>query len=392
MAKRVDSTSMTDVLADVAKKYELSVGALSAVAEPVRALTTGNVAIDYLTGVGGLPLGRGTELYGQPSSGKSTTALQAAAALQRDIIESGRDEYILYLDYEHALDPQYAEALGLDVEHPSFIAVQPVWLEQGAEIALKLIATGNIRLSIWDSVAAMAPQSLVEDTDIDRRTSAMERARLLASVLQRMTGLCMTNDSTAVFLNHLVEAIEMRGRPGLPPRETSPGGKSLKYYASLRLMYKQLGNKKGKALDALTGESVDLDTATHVKVKCIKNKVGDPFRTAEVRVRYGRGFDNAWSALQVLLAHNKISKTGAQYSFNPKRVPDLMHPALGTKQSGVATILGENKVLQFADQHPDWAAALIAHAVQIVDQHGGDALAVDDDIADALLLAQEEGP
>lgn len=369
-----DATSVGDVIRDLAKRHELRIGAVTGVIDEVVAHSTGNLAVDYLTGVGGLPQGRIIELYGQPSAGKTTTALQAAAELQRAIIAAGRDEYIVYLDFEKALDVNYCAALGLDTSHPTFILAQPHWLEDGADIADKLIRTGKVRLSIFDSVAEMVPKEL----EFGIRTAAMERARLMNSLLQQLNPLLHANGATAVFLNHLVEAVSMGGaRPGLPPAETSPGGKGLKFYASLRLSYKVIRQIKGKAPDALAGAVTDQVIATHVRVKCTKNKVGVPLREAEVRVRLGQGFDNTWTALQVLLAHGIVRKDGAWYRFDA----DLYHPDMGetNTRTGRASLQGEAAVLDFADTHPDWAAGLVTAAGQAIDAHGEAGLVVGSD-------------
>ncbi len=363
--------TIDDIIDTVAKKYDVRVGSLSAVATKTEALTTGNLAIDYLTGVGGLPIGRVTECYGQPSSGKTTTALQAAAELQKRIIAERSDEYILFMDFEHALDEDYAGSLGLDVNHPSFLLAQPYWLEQGAEAAQKLIETGKVRLSIWDSVAEMTPKSVL-DADFDRRTSAMERARMIKELLARMTPLIHQKRCASVFLNHLVEGIDMGGgRPGMPPPETTPGGKALKFYSSLRMSYKQVKQIKGKTFDALAGDTVDQVVAVDTKVKVTKNKLGNPFREAVVRVRFGAGFDNAWSALQVLTAYRKvvIGTSGFHY-FDAKNVPELVHADMRTSPTGRPTIQGEYNVLRFADEHPDWRQALITRAVAAIEEAG----------------------
>ncbi len=364
--------SVTDVLADLAKKHSIRIGPASEAIEPVEWITTGCLGIDYACGHG-LPLGRSVELYGQPSSGKTTTALQAAAELQRDIIDSGRDEHILYLDFEHALDRSYCAALGLDTDHPTFLAAQPHSMEQGAEAALQLISTGKIRLSIWDSVAAMAPLSRLEG-DFDQRTAAMNKARLMAGLMLQLTPLLHKNNSTAVFINHLMESVDMNARPGMPARVTTPGGKALKFYASLRLEYRQMGSVKTKGTDVLTGEIANQSAATLVKVKCVKNKVANPFREVEVRITHGRGFDNVWSGLQVLLAHKIVRKTGAWYKFG-----DLTHPDMSA-----GTLQGESAVLRFADEHPDWATQVIARAVALVASHGGQALETGDLTGDNL--------
>lgn len=363
MAK-AEPASVTEILKDIGKKYSLPIGTMSDVVTQVEGLTTGNLAIDYLTGVGGLPLGRIVELYGQPSSGKTTTALQAAAALQHKIIGEGRDEHILYLDFEHAMDGDYAAALGLDVEHPTFLIVQPHWLEDGADIAERLIKTGKVRLSIWDSVAEMTPK----DLEFGVRTNAMERARLMNSLLQRFNSLLHEHNCCAVFLNHLVEAIGMN-RPGLPPLQTTPGGKALKFYASLRLEYKQTKAIKGEAEDALSGSTTDQAVAQLVKVKATKNKIGVPLRETEVRIHFGAGFDNFWSALQVLVAHKVVqaTTTGMYYFANPGAPT---HPAMPRSSDGRAYLRGENAVMEFADEHPEWRTLAITEAVNVVNEYG----------------------
>lgn len=353
--------SITDILNDISKKTDLRFGVI----EETQWISTGNLGINYVAG-NGLPLGRSVELYGPPSSGKTTTGLQAAAVLQQQIIAEKRDEYILYLDYEHALDTDYCAALGLDIEHDSFLLAQPHSMEQGAEAALRLIGTGKVRLSIWDSVAAMAPIARLEG-EFDQRTAAMNKARLMSGLMLQLTPLLHKNNSCAVFINHLMESVEMGGRPGMPPKVTTPGGKALKFYASVRLEYRQIGNAKGKATDPLTQEVTNQSTATQVKVKCVKNKVAAPFREAEVRVRYGHGFDDAWSAIQVLLGHKLIRKDGAWYRFDPS----LEHPAMtipGTdKKNGRPSIQGESAVLRFADEHPDWRDRLVKEATRLVE-------------------------
>jgi recombination protein RecA len=361
MPKTID-----DLLSDFEKKNDLKVGQPADVIRKTLGLSTGNLAIDYLTGVGGLPQGRITELYGLPSSGKTTTALQAAVNLQKSIIDSGSDERILYLDFEHALDGDYASELGLDLEHPSFLLAQPHWLEQGAEAALALIDTGKIRMSIWDSVAAMAPKRLI-DGGFDQATSAMHRAKLLSGLMQTLASLLHQKNCAGVFINHMMESVEMTGRPGLPPKTTTPGGRALKYYSSIRLEYKQGKNIKAKMEDMLTGEDADQLVATQVIVKCVKNKVGPPFRTAECRSRFGMGFDNAWSAVQVLIGNGLVVQgTAGYYYFDTKKVPDLVHADMAVSGTGRPHVQGEANLMDFADDHPEWRDILIGRAVQVL--------------------------
>ena len=373
---------MAAVLAEITKRHAVPIGSLSDVVTPVTGLSTGNLAIDYVTGVNGLPVGRLTELYGPPSSGKTTTALQAAAGLQQQIITAGRDEYILYLDFEHALDGQYAASLGLNVEHPSFLLAQPHWLEQGAEVILFLLTTGKIRLAIIDSVAAMTPKALLEG-DFDQRTAAMNRARLLAGLLQRLTALTHEQHCACVFVNHLMEAVEMTGapRPGMPARTTTPGGKALKFYASLRLEYKQVGQVKGNTTDVLQAATIAQTVATHVKVTCTKNKVASPYRRAEVRITDGHGFDNAWSAIQVLLAYRTISfASGGRFYFDTA----LAHEDMEHAKDGRPYLRGEGTLLTFANTHPGWRDLLVAAALDLIAVNGAAALDTPDEPVDPL--------
>ncbi len=365
---------IADVLKDITKKYKVRIGAAADVVDSVTSLTTGNIAIDHLTGVGGIPLARITELYGLPSSGKTTTALQTAAAYQRRIIADSLDEYILYLDFEQALDRDYCAALGLDIDHPSFIGVQPVWLEDGADIAEQIMRTGKVRLSIWDSVARMTPR----EVDFGIRTAAMERARLMSSLLQRQVSLLHAHNCAGVFVNHLTEAISMGPtRPGMPPAETSPGGKALKFYASLRMAFKPTKPIKGKAYDALAGTDTEQVIGTNVKIRVTKNKIGVPSREAEVRVRFGQGFDNLWSAKEVLVAHGLV-KLGASGMYYFDTLPDLA-AGLDVTDKGRPHIRGEQALAIHADANPQWRAKFVALAARTIDAHGtGVTVAADD--------------
>jgi len=360
-AKTSPEPGFAGVLADVSTQFKLNIGPLSTVAEKVCGLPTGNLTIDYLTGVGGLPLGRSTELFGQPSSGKTTTALQTAAALQQQITGHRLDSRILYLDFEHALDPDYSAALGLDVEHPSFLLAQPGNLEQGCEAALKLIDTGIIRLVIFDSVASMAPISRIEG-EFDQRTAAMNKARLMSGLMLQLTPLLHHHDCAAVFINHLYQQIDMTGRPGIPPTEDTPGGRGLKFYSSLRLRFAQLKVIHGRADDVITNEVDDrapIGIVTRVKV--VKNKVGKSAgREADVRITTGRGFDNTWSALKILCAHRKVQPNGSWYYFD--KDPILTGEDMTRSNTGRPCLQGEHAVLEYAANHPQWNDALVALA------------------------------
>lgn len=352
MPKTVD-----DVLAEFEKKHGLKIGTPDA----VLGLSTGNLAIDWQSGVGGLPVGRITELYGYEASGKTTTALQTAKALQDRIMEYGTDERIVYLDFEHALDTKYAKALGLDLEHRSFVPLQPNNLEQGANAALDLIDTGKVPLVVFDSVAAMSPKRH-KDGDFDQATIQMHRAKLVSALCQSMLDLIHIHNTAAVFVNHKMESIEMSGRPGMPPKITTPGGRGLKFYASLRLEFDMAGQIKNKIEDFLTREETNSLVGNKVLVKCVKNKVGLPGRTVEIRNRYGLGFDNGWTALQILLSRKLISRSGAWYNFYRSRTPFLLGDANGMR------LQGEQAVMTYMDDNPAWRDALISQAAMVISE------------------------
>ncbi len=356
-----DKTTVAGLLADMRKKG-VAIGSHSEVTRPVEALTTGNMGVDWsVARIGGLPVGRITELYGLTSSGKTTTAIQTAAALQKDIIKRGTEEYILYLDFEHSMDLKYSQALGLDTEHPSFVLVQPSWLEEGAKIALTLIKTGQVRLSIWDSVAVMEAKDQ-EEGGFDQRTAAMNRGRLMAGMLRQLNPLLHDNDSAAIFINHLTKEVVISGMPQSgPPKNTSPSSNSLRFYAALRLEYQQVKTNRSNTEDQITGDKVMRAWSTRVKVKAVKNKVGPPFGECEILVRYGRGFDDFWTALQVLISRGVIKNSTGYYYFGSNG-STLVVDDMETSTTGRRYVQGEEKLLKFADEHPLWRDEVIALA------------------------------
>jgi recombination protein RecA len=359
-----------DKLAKLVKKYDTPVGSLSDIALPAKFITTGNIAIDHIIG-GGMPLGRLVELAGPPSSGKTTTALQTAAALQKVIIAGGdeelgikADDKILYLDYEATIDQEYCKALGLDIDHNSFLLTQPDSLEDGANLAVGLIETGRIRLVIWDSVASMMPSAKAE-AEIGKSLPAVQ-AKLMSDLGQKLVPLLYEHQTLNIFVNHLREVLDMSGRrpAHLGPKMSTPGGVALKFYESVRVEYKQLQQIKEKGLDHLSGEIIDIPAATNVEVKITKNKVAPPFKKAVVRVRFGRGFDNFWTAMQILLAGKEVMYSQGYYYFHKVEdkglAPEWMERAkTGTQRPNIRT---DERLFEAADDHPDWRDAVIAHA------------------------------
>lgn len=368
------------LLASAQKKYNISVGRLSEIAEDVVFVSTGNLAIDNIVG-GGLPLGRSVELSGPPSSGKTTTALQTAAWVQKVIIAGGdpelgikADDVILYLDYEQTIDQVYAAKLGLDIDHPSFLLTQPDTLEDGANFALEAIRTGRIRVVIWDSVASMIPS--VNALNEIGKSMAFTQARLMSDLGQKLNPILKQHNTLNIFVNHLKNVLDMSGRrpAHLGPAKDTPGGASLKFYASVRLEYKQLQTIKEKMIDPLSGEEVETPGSTNVEVKVTKNKVAPPFRKAIVRVRYGRGFDNLWTAMQILLAAKEVMYSAGYYYFHKLAdkgmAPEWMErQKTGTNRPFIQSSDMNPRLFKAADEHPEWRDALIKHAEQVVKEN-----------------------
>lgn len=373
--------SLAALRAKLAKKYDTQLGAMSSIAKDVEAITSGNMAIDHVLGVGGLPRGRCIELYGPPSCGKSTTALQTAAAFQQKIRE-GVPGYagkaILYMDHENAMDPEYARALGLDVDdEETFIFAQPDSLEASANISRELVASGGIGLAIYDSVAAMTPMKALEAET--GKASVAIQARLMSDFLKAYVAMLNETQTTAIFLNHIAEVIDMGGggRPGVK-RYTTPGGRALKFYASVRVEYQQQKNIVQEVTDDLTMEKQKQVRATDVRVRVVKNKVAAPFKQCTVRVRYGKGFDNGYTALQVLVGHKKIVKGDGGYYFFEK-VPELVTDDMDRQTTGNKRpyIRGEHNVFAKMDEDPEWRDKFLRLAEETVAQSSTSVLVED---------------
>lgn len=358
----VEKGTMAALLKAASKKYDFEIGSLSDTLNEVKGFSIGNLALDHITGVGGLPIGRSVELYGPTSSGKTTCAMQAAAQLQKDIIESGRDEYIVYLDFEHTLDKKYSKALGFDLDHPSVILAQPDCLESGAQFARDSVDTGQAKFIIWDSVAEATPSAIMV-AESGKPTVAV-RARLMSELLQQINGPLHRNNATLALINHCTKDIPMGYSPG-PAKTVTPGGNSLKYYASVRIEFNPAKVVKGDRFDPLTNEMKSVSISTDVVAKIIKNKVGLPSRSCTLRVRYGKGFDNFWSAIQVLTSH-KVIVTGAGFYYFDKKSAHLAHPDMDINSTGRPNVRGEDKLLEFADVHSEWRDRVITEAVQVV--------------------------
>ena len=262
----------------------------------VEVIPTGSLALDIALGVGGLPRGRVTEIFGPEASGKTTICLHLAAEAQK------LGGTVAFVDMEHALDPAYAAKVGVDVEN--LLISQPDTGEQALEIVQTLVRSGALDLVIVDSVAALVPRSEIEG-DMGDSTMGMQ-ARLMSQALRKLSGAINQTKTAVVFTNQLRQKIGvMFGNP-----ETTPGGMALKFYASVRLDVRRIQSLKSGA--EITGN--------HVRVRVVKNKVAAPFRTAEFDIMYNEGISKYGDIIDLGTALDLIQKRGAFYSYRDSRL------------------------------------------------------------------------
>ena len=258
---------------------------------PVDAIPTGSLALDAALGIGGLPRGRVVEIYGPESSGKTTVALHAVANAQK------AGGIAAFIDAEHALDPVYAKALGVDTD--ALLVSQPDTGEQALEIADVLIRSGSIDVLVIDSVAALVPRAEIEGEMGDSHVGL--QARLMSQALRKITGALSHSGTTAIFINQLREKIGvMFGSP-----ETTTGGRALKFYASVRIDVRRIETLKDG------GDAV----ANRTRAKIVKNKVAAPFKQAEFDIVYGEGISREGSIIDLGVEHGIIRKAGAWYTY-----------------------------------------------------------------------------
>ncbi len=262
----------------------------------VDTISTGSLAIDYALGVGGLPRGRIIGIYGPESSGKTTLALQCIAECQKD---GGKAAFI---DAEHAIDPRYAKALGVDVDE--LILSQPDSGEQALEIAEVLIKSGAIDLIVIDSVAALVPQAELDGEMGDSNIGL--HARLMSKAMRKLAGAMNANGCTTIFINQLREKVGvMFGNP-----ETTTGGRALKFYATIRMEV-----RKSEAIK--NGQDV---VGNKVNVKIAKNKVAPPFKTCQVEIYYGEGISHVSEVINLGVEFGIIEKSGSWYAYNGEKI------------------------------------------------------------------------
>ena len=262
----------------------------------IDAIPTGAINLDAAIGVGGIPRGRITEIYGPESSGKTTVCLHVVANAQR------LGGTAAFIDAEHALDTDYAAKLGVDVE--KLLVSQPDTGEQALEICEILVRSGAVDVIVVDSVAALVPKAEIEGEMGDSHVGL--QARLMSQALRKLTGAIARSNCSVVFINQLREKIGvMFGNP-----ETTTGGKALKFYASLRLDIRRIGPVKEK-------EDV---VGSHVRVKVVKNKVAPPFKQAEFDIMYAEGISHTSLLVDIGAESGIIEKSGAWYSYNGQRI------------------------------------------------------------------------
>jgi recombination protein RecA len=263
---------------------------------PVDVIPTGSISIDYALGIGGMPRGRVVEIYGPESSGKTTLALQVIAEAQK------AGGMAAFVDAEHALDAQYAQKLGVDLEN--LLVSQPDHGEQALEIVEVLIRSGGVDVVVVDSVAALVPKAEIDGEMGDAQMGL--QARLMSQALRKLTGVVSKSKTTLIFINQLREKIGvMFGNP-----ETTTGGKALKFYASVRVDIRRIASIKD-------GDQV---IGGRTRVKIVKNKMAPPFREAEFDVMYGLGISREGDLLDMAVEKRIIEKSGAWFAFAGERL------------------------------------------------------------------------
>ena len=293
-----EDKALEEVMAEIEKQF--GKGAIMKLGSEdhmeIETVPTGSLSLDIALGVGGFPKGRIIEVYGPESSGKTTIALQAVAEVQK---QGGRAAFI---DAEHALDPVYAKALGVDINE--LLLSQPDTGEQALEICEALVRSNAVQIVVIDSVAALVPQAEIEGEMGDNHVGL--QARLMSQALRKLAGIINKTNTIAIFINQLREKVGiMFGNP-----ETTTGGRALKFYASIRL-------------DVRRGEQIKIGDSVignRTTVKVVKNKMAPPFKTATVDMMYGEGISYEGELVDLASDIDVINKSGAWYSYNGEKI------------------------------------------------------------------------
>jgi recombination protein RecA len=344
--KQERKTALNDALKKIEKNF--GKGAIMRMGDKadtqIRTISTGSLALDTALGVGGYPRGRIVEIYGPESSGKTTVALHAVAEVQR---EGGTAAYI---DAENALDPEYAKHLGVNID--DLLLSQPDTGEQGLEIADALVTSGAVDLVVVDSVAALVPRAEIDGEMGDAHVGL--QARLMSQALRKLSGSINKTKTIAIFINQIREKVGvMFGSP-----ETTPGGRALKFYATIRLEVRRSEQIK---------DGTDI-IGNRTKIKVVKNKVAPPFKVAEVDIMYGKGISRTGELLDMAVEKDIVDKSGSWYSYNSDRIGQ-----------------GRENAKQYIADHPDMEAELrtkVRHAYGIDGAADSDAKDADDHAKD----------
>ena len=326
------SAALGQIEKQFGKGAVMRMGDVSAVRD-ADVISTGSLALDIALGIGGLPRGRVVEIYGPESSGKTTLTLQVIAEAQK---AGGTAAFV---DAEHALDPSYAEKLGVDVDE--LLVSQPDTGEQALEITDMLVRSGSIDIVVVDSVAALTPKAEIEGDMGDSHMGL--QARLMSQALRKLTANIKRSNTLVIFINQIRMKIGvMFGNP-----ETTTGGNALKFYSSVRLDIRRTGAiKKG---DEVVGNET--------RVKIVKNKMAPPFRQAEFQILYGEGISRQAEIIDLGVKHGFVEKSGAWYSYEGDRIGQ-----------------GKDRVREFLQQNPDIADAIEARIrAETLGETGGQA-------------------
>ncbi len=314
MAKDEKKAALDAALKKIEKNF--GKGAVMRMGEKVdtqiSTIPTGSLALDAALGVGGYPRGRIVEVYGPESSGKTTVALHAVAEVQK------RGGTAAYIDAENAMDPAYAEALGVDIDQ--LILSQPNTGEEGLQIADTLISSGAVDIVVVDSVAALVPRAEIEGEMGDSHVGL--QARLMSQALRKLSGTISKTKTIAIFINQIREKVGvMFGNP-----ETTPGGRALKFYATIRLEVRRAEQIK-QGTDVI---------GNRVKIKVVKNKVAPPFKVALVDIMYGQGISQSGELIDMAVEKDIVDKAGSWYSYGDDRIGQ-----------------GRENAKQYLTEHPD---------------------------------------
>ena len=286
--------------------------------EHMEVVPTGSLALDLALGVGGYPKGRIIEIYGPESSGKTTLALHAIAEAQK------QGGYAAFIDAEHALDPKYAKALGVDIDN--LILSQPDTGEQALEIVEQLVRSNAISIVVIDSVAALVPKVEIDGDMGDAHVGL--QARLMSQAMRKLSGVISKTNTVCIFINQIREKVGvMFGNP-----ETTSGGRALKFYSTIRLDIRRV--------EAIKSGDQYIGNLTRVKV--VKNKVAAPFRTVDIEIIYGKGISREGEILDMAVEYDIINKSGAWFSYNDEKIGQ-----------------GRENVKAYILSNPDFAAEVV---------------------------------